>query len=329
MVIDPDEPFTSSKVAAGLVTPIAGQSFSLPNEIDTTLQFAKKTYWEIEEMAGATLFHHRRIARLFHNSKEQQKWQKRIDSEDSEKYTSHYTELDIDSSLVHSEMGGIELTKGGWLDVAHFLQCIQQYLMERLAYAIGTVHSDDLQELSIGQTGIKWRNITATHAIFCQGCRGEENTYFRSIAMDNARGDIIHFNCPELLVEPRILNRNGWILPTGKAAYQFRAGATYDHDYIENRPTESGRHKVCEKITSIITPKFEVTDHQSAIRPIITRSDPYFMGVHPEYPALVYFNGLGSKGVTHAPLATRLLVEHLLDGTPLQPENDIRERFDF
>ena len=65
LVVDRDEPVTSSKVAAGLITPIAGQYFSLPTETDEHLNFAKKTYWDIEELSGQTLFHHIRIARFF------------------------------------------------------------------------------------------------------------------------------------------------------------------------------------------------------------------------------------------------------------------------
>lgn len=311
LVVDLDQPNTSSKVAAGLVTPIAGQQLSLPADSDQHIRFAKKTYWEIEESFGTQLFHHSHIARLFHNQKQVDKWAKRLASEHAERFKAHSSPLEIDPQLVHAEHGGITLTKGGWLNVPYFLQTMQTHLLERLAYAIGNVQPD---ALTIQANTVTWRNIEAKKIIFCQGWQACQNHLFDFIPMENARGDILQIDCPQLIDESRIINRNGWLLPMGNGL--FKAGSTFDHDYHDAAPTTAGRTAVEEKINHITPCDFSVIDHRSAIRPVINRSTPC-IGIHPNHPQIAYFNGLGSKGVTYGPSASLQLVNHLLDQQPI------------
>ncbi|MEQ1824074.1 MAG: hypothetical protein ABL949_16310, partial [Fimbriimonadaceae bacterium] len=61
---------------------------------------------------------------------------------------------------------------------------------------------------------------------------------------------------------------------------------------------------------------------------IIKRSQIY-MGRHPVFLDIVYFNGLGSKGVINAPSHTLALVEHLLGGKPIDDKNNIEKHFVF
>ena len=144
--------------------------------------------------------------------------------------------------------------------------------------------------------------------------------------MNNARGDILTIRCDEAGAEKRILNQNGWILPLGDG--KFRAGSTYDHDFLDEKPTEAGRLEVEEKIRHILKPAFTVTDHKSAIRPIIRRSE-VMMGRHPEFEDLIYFNGLGSKGVINGPWQTLALAEHIVDGKPISDRSNIQKQFTF
>ena len=325
LVVDRDDDVTSSKVAAGLVTPIAGKQFSFPEGIEETLTLAKKTYWEIEEKTGSILFHHTRIARIFHDQNEKAKWEKKTGKPDFEKRVRDFhTDLEIDEDLFLAEHGGLEILRGGWLDLPAFLEAIRQLLLERLAYAIGEVGSDELVVPNGG--GVRWRNVAAGNVIFCQGWQGNENRFFRSIPMSNARGDILRIRCPGIGEEKRIINRNGWLLPLG--GERFKAGATYDHDFSDASPTREGRLIIEEKIRNIAKAEFEVTGHQSAIRPVINRSN-VFMGRHPVSTDVLFFNGFGSKGVLNAPRRAKELADHLVQGTDLDPATDVREHFTF
>jgi glycine/D-amino acid oxidase-like deaminating enzyme len=63
---------------------------------------------------------------------------------------------------------------------------------------------------------------------------------------------------------------------------------------------------------------------QSAVRPIV-KGRQALIGTHPAHPRVAFLNGLGSKGSLRAPWLARHLVEHLLDGAPLDPEFDLQD----
>jgi len=187
LVVDRDETVTSSKVAAGLVTPLAGSRFNLPDGFEGRLDFARAFYWSLEEKFGETLFHHRRIARLFSKAQERDAWSTRLETE-GERYARFHAPLTIDESKYYLPYGGFEMREGGWLDVPGFLELTRQALLERAAYAIGRVRSVDV---TIEESGIRWKNITAAKVIFCEGWRGNRNHFFDWVAMNPAAGDIL------------------------------------------------------------------------------------------------------------------------------------------
>jgi glycine/D-amino acid oxidase-like deaminating enzyme len=47
------------------------------------------------------------------------------------------------------------------------------------------------------------------------------------------------------------------------------------------------------------------------------------MGTHPSHPRVAFFNGLGSKGSLRSPWLARHLIDHLLDGSPVDEALDL------
>lgn len=323
LVVDRDEPVNSSKVAAGLVTPISGGQFSLAAGVEEALRVARETYRSVEERCGEKFFHEIPICRLFDSETEVEKWEKRLERESNrESFGEFHGALGDGLDAFRAEFGGIEVRQGGWLEVPRFLEAIRVMLLERLGYAIGSVSGNELTFPLSG--GVKWRNVSAGRVIFCEGWMAARNPFFEKIRMNNARGDILTVECTAIVMENRIINRRGWLVPLGDG--KFRAGATYDHDFTDDEPSHEGRREVEEKVNRMLREPYLVTSHSSAIRPIVRRSQ-VFMGAHPEYGELIYFNGMGSKGVTNGPLRTRELVEHLETGKPLDPATDIGVQF--
>jgi glycine oxidase len=316
LVVDRDEPHTSSKVAAGLVTPLAGARFNLPGGLETRLDHARAFYWKHEEASGATFFHHRRIARLFQSEAERAAWNARLEKE-GERYARFHAPLAIDEARFHAPHGGFEMKEGGWLDVPAFLEYTRQALLERAAYAIGQVKSTDVV---LEDEGIRWKNVSASRVVFCEGWRGNQNRFFDWIPMNAALGDILDLEMPELEEEGRIISRGGWLIPQGGG--RFRAGSNYRHQFTSETPGESGKAEVLEKLGRITSVAPRVVGHRAAVRPVIRRSQ-VFLGVHPAHRRVAFFNGLGSKGVLNAPWYAAQLAAHLLDGTPLPDDADL------
>jgi glycine oxidase len=77
LVLDAEAPVTSSKIAAGLMTPITGQQLALSWQVHDLLPVAREFYTRVERRTGASFYHPRTAVRLFHSDKERRTWQKR------------------------------------------------------------------------------------------------------------------------------------------------------------------------------------------------------------------------------------------------------------
>jgi glycine/D-amino acid oxidase-like deaminating enzyme len=119
------------------------------------------------------------------------------------------------------------------------------------------------------------------------------------------------------VAEERIVARNCWLLPRAGA---FRSGSTYDWDLAA--PLGPSIEVLREKIAGLLRTPFEIVSTQSGIRPIL-RERVAAIGRHPVHENVALFNGLGSKGALQAPLLSRVLADHLLDGSPLDQAVDV------
>ncbi|MEC5125912.1 FAD-dependent oxidoreductase [Verrucomicrobiales bacterium BCK34] len=317
LVVDRDEAVTSSKVAAGLLTPLTGSRFNLSEAVIERLNYALNFYWELENDHDAKFFHHQTIARLFRNPGEKKAWEDRL-RKDPAKLEEFHSPLGALHDSINATEGGFEMKRGGWLDVPQFLEVTRQHLLERISYAIGDLSADDV---SITDTGVRWKNVEASKIIFCEGWMGNQNRFFDWITMHPALGEILDLKIPSLESENRIINSGGWMIPRGDGI--FRAGSTYQHDFDRIEPSDEGEAEVMQKIRSITSAPIEVTGRKAAVRPIIKRSQ-VFMGVHPEHSNVAFLNGLGSKGVMNGPWYAARLAQHLFTNAPLPEEADLR-----
>ena len=77
MMVDRDEPQTSSKVAAGLITPITGMRLVLNWRIATLYPEAATFYQQLEQELGRRFYHETAIVSLLLDDKAVEQWQKR------------------------------------------------------------------------------------------------------------------------------------------------------------------------------------------------------------------------------------------------------------
>jgi glycine/D-amino acid oxidase-like deaminating enzyme len=77
LVVDRDEPQTSSKVAAGLITPITGMRLVLNWRIDTLFPEATAFYQQLERELGSRFYHETGIVSLLQDDQAVTQWQKR------------------------------------------------------------------------------------------------------------------------------------------------------------------------------------------------------------------------------------------------------------
>ena len=313
LVADRDEAVTSSKVAAGLVVPISGQRLARSWRVEEFLPVAREFY----RCTGGECFHEIPCVRLLQNDDERRRWEeRRHDSAFQNFLTRPQPHPLVNEEHFHGPADGFEM-QSAWLDVPAWLRFSQQQLHRDGAWLTADIAP---AEVTPADDGVTVAGLRARHLIFCQGHEAAQNPFFPWLRWKSAKGEILTLHAPAL-PEHRIINRGGWLLPLGRDGL-FRAGSTYAWDDFTATPTAAARGIIESRLRALLRVPFSITTHHVGIRPIINESKAV-IGQHPVYRRLALFNGLGSKGVLHAPFFAAQLAALLVDGTPVEYELDI------
>jgi glycine oxidase len=320
LVIDPGEAVTSSRVAAGIVTPITGQRVTLSHEAGMFLAEARTVYAGVAAELGVAHFHARTQVRLWRNEAEAQRFAAR---RGQPAFDLHVTPERpgplVDLTRFHGTGSGFEMATSGWLDTRGWLEASAAWLESRGMLWRGRLEAAALQPDPDGVTLPDGGRFAAV--VFCEGAEARANPWFPWVAWKCAKGEILSLSIPDLAGEQRIINQGSWLLPLDGAG-TFRTGSTYTWDNLDRIPTSEARAELEGRLHHLLRVPWTVTGQEAAVRPIIHQSLAR-LGRHPVHPALVFFNGLGSKGVLHGPHYARLLAEHLVEGLPLPPAVDV------
>ncbi|CAN5451169.1 hypothetical protein BH23VER1_BH23VER1_03980 [soil metagenome] len=322
LAIDREEEVTSSKVAAGLVTPITGKNLAMGDSVPERLGVATRFYTAAERVLGSQFWYEKKILRLFRDESEGVVWADRLAERPD--YRQFVSQPKITPGTagkgIHDDHGGFEMDGGGYLDVPVFLRSVTRMLKTNGGYRAGEVGAADIDA---GADGVVWNDVRAKFAVFCQGYQGNQNPFFEWVPFKSAKGEILDLEIPGFH-QKRILNSGGWLLPVGGGL--FRAGSTYSWDPLDTEPTRGGERRIGRNVRRLVEPRYRVIGHRAAVRPIIHASR-VLMGRHPAHERVVFFNGLGSKGVLNAPFYADMLAAHLMESTPLEEEVDLRKNF--
>jgi glycine/D-amino acid oxidase-like deaminating enzyme len=324
-LIDREPPTTTSRVAAGLLTPITGKKPAVSWRWAELRPAAERFYRQVEEATGVGFFHPRPVHRLFTSEQEREAFRK--------------TDF---AGLIEPAGDGVLMPSAAQLDVAGYLDVSREYFRHRGMY--------DRSE---------WVGTTGEMTILCQGYTPCERF---ALPFRAAKGEVLTVRVSGIDAG-RVLNRGGWWLaPTSlsplegeggrrpgegflSAAFHptpvalaplgavtspqrgevFRFGATYSWDRLDSVPTPEGRAELEAKFREMIPEPFEVVGHAAGVRPIVAGRTP-LIGMHPTIPNLGVFNGLGSKGSLTAPFFAEMFASHLCDGTPIEQDVDVRRR---
>jgi glycine oxidase len=305
LLIDREPDTTASRIAAGLLTPITGQRLAKSWRLDEFFPVAERFYRKVEAITGSSFFHLRPMLRLFRTPREIEIfWAKKH---------SEFTGLveakaEVNPEEVCAPLGGFTMTTAAQLDVPGYLDASREFFLKRGEYEVRDWQGHTVPPLS-------------EQVIFCQGFQSIPNPWFAGVPFQAAQGEILTLRIPGYR-EPRILNHGIWLAPAADGLY--RAGSTYSWDKLDSQPTPEGRAEIEAKLREFLMLPFEVVDHRAAVRPVILESRPR-MGLHPQFPNLGFFNGLGSKGSLLAPFFAGQFAEFLQGKGELEPSVDVRE----
>ncbi len=312
LVVDREDAFSASRVAAGLVTTVAGKGMNLSWRQSEYLPDALDYYSKLELSSGKKFFHLLDSLRIFDSEKQREKFEAK--RQELAGWVNHADREDL--AQWKADHGGFLMTQGGWLDTQTYLQIVRDRLGN--SYRCATFDAD---ALIISSGKIQWEDITAKRIILCQGAAAfTEEGFFSHLKHRSAKGEILTVKIPGAC-EKQIINCNGWLIPLGNE--KWRAGATYEWNDMQGNTTEAGRYEIEDKIRNFTDLPFQVIEHTAAVRPILRSSKPV-IGHHPDFPEVSFFNGLGSKGVTTAPSVAQHFADHLVNHSELDPDLILR-----
>ncbi len=315
VIVDRNEATTSSKIAAGLLTPVTGRKLVPTWRLNELWPVAIEFYRRVEATVATEVFTELPAVRLFVDQAEVEAFRKRDQQFPFGELVTYREELHRE--FIHAPCGGLQMQPAGKLGTRQYLNRSRTYFLER--DLLRDYDLDLATDLVIESTGVSCQPLhwQADQVVFCQGIAATANPWFRDVVFKPAKGEILtcHINGWDT---QEVFHQGAWLAPCGNGLFQ--AGSTYEWKVLDQVITEQGREEVLCKLRRFLKAEVEVVEQHAAVRPVHVNQYPV-LGRHPRLPQLVYFNGLGSKGSLQAPALARQLLG-VLDGR-VEPDADV------
>lgn len=316
LVIDDSHGTSSTKVAAGLIDAVYGKRFSRFHNTARLLSYSLPYYKTLEEKWRIPLLKEIPTLRLFSSFEEIFHWRKKGIRQDYNGIFGRFIHPSTDVP-VHAPYGGTEVLGTGFLDTRAFLSKVKEILQTQHCYLAEKINYNDIHP----QTDfVKWHHHVARRIIFCEGYKMKDNPWLANLPFNQAKGEILTLKM-DGLKENYILNKKQWLVPLGNNTYKF--GATYDHDTLDIIPTIDGKNQLLHLLKSFSGQPASLLMHEAGVRPMVKDIRPV-IGKHPHWLPLIFFNGLGSRGIIQAPYYANQLLRHLDETLPLDGDADIK-----
>ena len=305
---------SSTAVAAGLINPLVFRYLTSVWKVNELLPEAVHFYQSLEKISQRSFLHPITIAKIF-GDQEEALWQQKMKKPEIAQWIDSIGNVPDNDFLF--QPFGAGFVQGYWLDTVVFLEETNKIVAGQ---AVILTERFDLNELHFSSDGVTYKNhFHAKKLIFCEGWQAVENPFFDFVPFRPVKGELLTLKI-ENLNSNYLLNKDVFLLPLGNDI--FRLGSTYDWDDLSDKPTESAKANLLSKLASFLNTKVEVIDHQAGVRPAIADRRPV-AGLHPDYPQMAIFNGLGARGVMIAPWLGKQFLELLLHQKPLNEEIDL------
>lgn len=311
-----DTPFRNraSSVAAGLFNPITGKRIVKTWKADEVFSYLFRFYREIERELGLSFFYEVPLYTPFRTVEEQNEWMSKSADESFKDYIIQVTTQSTFGDEVNDSLGGILLSRCGYIDTDIFLNGVRKLLLEKECYREELWDEGHMK----AENRIVYKDIVAEKVIYCTGIHALKSKYFESLPLKPLKGEVMTIKTAQPL--NRIYNRGAYVVPSG--AMKYRVGATYDLANLSESVTEQGRKELWEKASDLLTHSFEVAHQDWGIRPSTADRRP-LLGEHPVQKNVLIFSGLGTKGVSLAPYFSGQLADYITGCGNLDNEANI------
>ncbi|MBU3740960.1 MAG: FAD-binding oxidoreductase [Candidatus Kapabacteria bacterium] len=304
-VIDPNASTTSSRVAAGLITPITGRRLHTTWKGSVVTPAAYDAYRHIEERFSVRILDRRPLRRVFRDPDMPALFAKRCTTDEFDWLRVAPIEPGR-HDVVDYPFGGFEVD-AATVDTNVFL--------DTMCHALSVEHGVIDPET--------WKQLEDTYdtVVWCDGWTAQHHPLWSWLPFAPVKGEILDVHIDGMHLD-HILSAGIWLIPMGEARY--RLGSTYDWDTLDDIPTTAARDWLLEQGRHLVQRDIVVERHRAAVRPSSHMRRPY-VGPHPVHPRHIICNGFGTKGSLLTPWVCKVLAEFIVQATPLDSEIDVRQ----
>lgn len=295
LVINKYNPKSSSYIACGIFSPIAGQRIAKIWQADEITPILPDFYKGLQRMLGVRFFRQMPYLKLIIDDELKEFARRRLADPDYNDVI-EAKEYRLKGEIIQA----LEIKNTGWVDTKLLLDTYRTYLQQHNAYL-----EEEFNETActVDPEGIRYKDIQAKHLIFCSGLEVNKNRFFPETVFYPTKGEIITVKMQAQ--SDAIICGNVFVLPIGNGL--FHVGATFARTYDNALPTQKGKDWLCAELEKIINVPYEIVDHRVGVRPTTPGHRPIYYW-HKEYPHVAVFSGFGAKGISYIPYcATELL----------------------
>lgn len=318
LIIDNNQPYSSSRIAAGIINPVTGRRLVKTWMIEDLLAFGKTAYAEIESDLSISVFSQKNIIEHFPDPFRRESFFKRISEDDS--YLHIPEEQERFKGQFNYEFGFGEISPSFLVHLEILLPSWRKFLQLKNSLL---EENFELDSLDTSGEEIKYKNIRAEKIVFCDGMASADNPWFKKLPFAFNKGEA-------LIIESGVIPagniyKKGLVIAPMAEDNLFWVGSDYTWNYKDLVPTPEFRSVTELRLKKWIKSPFKIRDHKASLRPATVERRP-FVGMHPVKKNIGILNGMGTKGCSLAPFFANQLSEHMFYKKEILPEASV-ERF--
>ncbi len=317
LVIDQPQHNSSSRIASAVINPISGKQLRQSNNFELFKPAALQVYQSLEQLLGVPLLTPSQLWLMHNNAAERDIFAEQMElghpylkADDEATTLMPYFNL---SSFGSGQVSPCWVIQGNTL-----LDHWRDYLAQN--NALLETHFD-WDKLVLADDYVQYGDIKAHKLICCEGVKGRENPYFSSLPYNRNKGEALILKIPGL-PQDAMYHFGLRLVPWGNDDL-FWFGSSHEWTFADDQPSQSWYTQAIEVLDATLKLPYTVVEHLAAERPSVAGQIP-FAGIHPHYPALAIFNGLGTRGYSSGPFFAQQLAQQLLHPQHSIPIADIR-----
>lgn len=300
-VIDRPTAGSASRIAPGVVNPVALRHLAPCWRATSMLPLAEETYRRLEAHYGRSFWHPIPLVKVFADERERDHWERALNNATLAGLIS-LPRIRPGGGTIRTPFGSGVVEQCAWVDVPALLDAQREQMLAEgvLTELVDRPESSGDPSADDGPS------------IHCTGAFADPP------GLVPVKGEVLTVRVPGLGVQS-LVHRGAFLLPLGDDLY--RLGSTFAWDDVWSGPTDRARDELLVRLSRITDLPAVVISHHAGVRPTSRDRRP-LLGRIADGCGTIVFNGLGTRGVLLAPWCAMHLADHLLDGAPLDPEVD-------